>query len=157
MRMNTVSKKIIAALLYLAIVVAASSVEMACDANPGENRDAPPSTVVARNTAAAAQGTPDNWFVGKWFAMGVILTIKGPLNQETGTATMNFQEKSCEARGNYIGEDNGKRKFSPLTSQNGGSFCDGLQSLTVWKNEKNELSYEVTSGKGTIKSGSMHH
>ncbi len=157
MRMNTVGQKIIAAMLYMAIVVAASSIETACDANPGGNAGAPKSEVMAKSTEKIMQGVPDNWFVGKWFATGVILTIKGPLNQETGKATVMFQEKSCEAQGNYIGEDSGQRKFSPLTSQNGGSFCDNLQSLSVWKNEKNELSYEVTSGKGVIKSGSMHH
>ncbi len=152
MRINTVSQKIIAALLYLAIVVAASSIEMACDANPGANGDAPSSTVAARNTAAA-QGTPDNWFVGKWYGKttGVSLTIKGPFLPGDGNAVLTYfdENRNCSTRGHYLKSDDSRQIFS-LLSQNGGKFCDKLSRLTVWKTGENALSYTVTSGKETI-------
>lgn len=160
MNMYMVGKRIIAVFGFLAISIAVSSAETACDGksaeNPGGARE-----IVAANVSSvkSTDVKPGKLFEGTW--TGQVKTMDGitkvslTIKPGDGQASLSYGGKrSCTAQGGYEGEDNDKRIFS-LTSQNGGKFCDKLDSLAVWNSGTNILSYEVSSRNKPVESGKL--
>lgn len=160
MNMYMVGKKLITVFAFLALNVAASSAETACDrksvVNPGGARE----TVAANvSSVKSPDVNPGKGFEGTW--TGQVKTMDGitkvslTIKSGEGHASLSYGGKrSCTAQGGYEGEDNNKRIFS-LTSQNGGKFCEKLDSLAVWNSGTNVLSYEVSSMNKPVESGKL--
>ncbi len=153
MRINTVGKKIITSFLFLAIGVAVSSVETACDAKQDGQQGGYSGNAISENASMVD-------VTGKWEGetrttngntATVILSI-GPLKRGEKKTGLKYQSpRDCDLQAEYSKTENAWQIFSlslPLSSSSASGYCTNLVpgNLKVRREKNtNRLSIKVYS------------